>query len=269
MTYDGATTYTWDARNRLGAFGSTVFAYDSFGRRTQNASSNALVYDGMNAVQELSGTTVTANLLTGFGTDEIFTRTGSAGVRNLLRDALGSTLALTDSSGTLQTQYSYEPFGKATTSGVANNSTFQYTGRENDGTGLYYYRARYYNPTFERFISEDPLALGCGVTNQYCYANNNPVQLGDPSGLATVQVGGTVTVTVPFIGGSVQLSGGIRLRYRGRHRGVFDGWIWFRYWRQSDRRGWRRLLERSYHPRPRGSLHKCKYRRRPRRQCIC
>ena len=37
MTYDGATTYTWDARNRLSAFGSTTFAYDSFGRRTRNA----------------------------------------------------------------------------------------------------------------------------------------------------------------------------------------------------------------------------------------
>ena len=36
---------------------------------------------------------------------------------------------------------------------------FQYTGRENDATGLYYYRARYYSPTLRRFISEDPLGL--------------------------------------------------------------------------------------------------------------
>jgi len=81
--------------------------------------------------------------------DEIFTRTDSAGVRNFLGDALGSTVALTDSSGTVQTQYTYEPFGKTTASGQANSSTFQYTSRENDGTGLYYYRAKYYNPTLQ------------------------------------------------------------------------------------------------------------------------
>ncbi len=151
MTNDGATSYTWDARNRLSAFGTTTFTYDSFGRRTRNATGTAFLYDGVNAVQELSGSTVTANLLTG-GVDEIFTRTDSAGTRNFITDALGSTLALTDSSGTTQTQYTYEPFGKTTSSGASSTSTFQYTGRENDGTGLYYYRARYYNPTLGRFV---------------------------------------------------------------------------------------------------------------------
>jgi RHS repeat-associated protein len=181
MTYDGATTYTWDARNRLGAFGSTTFTYDSFGRRTQNATGISFLYDGANAVQELSGSTVSANLLTG-GVDEIFTRTDSAGTRNFLGDALGSTLALTDSTGTVQTQYSYEPFGKTTATGSASSSTFQYTGRENDGTGMYYYRARYYNPTLGRFISEDPAGLGGGDANFYVYAGNGPADYIDPSG---------------------------------------------------------------------------------------
>ena len=181
MTYDGATTYTWDARNRLGAFGSTTFAYDSFGRRTRNATGTAFLYDGANAVQELSGSTVTANLLTG-GVDEIFTRTDSAGTRNFLGDALGSTLALTDSTGTVQTQYSYEPFGKTTATGSASSSTFQYTGRENDGTGMYYYRARYYNPTLQRFISEDPLGFGGGDANLYAYVGNGPMDHTDPNG---------------------------------------------------------------------------------------
>jgi RHS repeat-associated protein len=181
MTYDGATTYTWDARNRLGAFGSTTFAYDSFGRRTRNATGIAFLYDGANAVQELSGSTVTANLLTG-GVDEIFTRADSAGTRNFLGDALGSTLALTDSTGTVQTQYSYEPFGKTTATGSASSSTFQYTGRENDGTGMYYYLARYYNPTLGRFISEDPAGFGGGDANFYVYAGNGPADYIDPSG---------------------------------------------------------------------------------------
>jgi hypothetical protein len=114
-----STTHTWNARNQLSSFGSTSFAYDAFGRRTQNAAGKAFLYDGANTVQELSGSTVTANLLTG-GVDEVFTRTDSAGARDLLTDALGSTLALTDSSGTVQTQYAYEPFGKTTSTGSSN-----------------------------------------------------------------------------------------------------------------------------------------------------
>ena len=115
LVNDGTTTYTWDARNQLAAFGSTAFAYDARGRRTRNAVGSSFLYDGANPVQELAGSSVTANLLTGLGVDESFTRTDSAGVRDFLTDALGSTVALTDSSGTVQTQY--EPFGKTTLNG--------------------------------------------------------------------------------------------------------------------------------------------------------
>jgi len=61
---------------------------------------------------------------------------------SFLTDMLGSTLGLTDLSGTLGTQYSYDPFGNVSSSGTANSNSYQYTGRETDGTGLYYYRAR-------------------------------------------------------------------------------------------------------------------------------
>jgi RHS repeat-associated protein len=218
MTYDGATTYTWDARNHLGAFGSTSFSYDTLGRRTRNASGTAFLYDGVNPAQELSGSTVTANLLTGLGVDEIFTRTDSAGTRNFLTDALGSTLALTDSAGTVQTQYTYEPFGKTTASGQANTSTFQYTGRENDGTGMYYYRARYYHPTLQRFISEDPLDF-LGGLNLYGYGLDSPVNLTDPLGQSTGNAG------ITFGGQSGPLSG------QGFGGIVYDnqgnwGWYW-------------------------------------------
>jgi RHS repeat-associated protein len=98
-------------------------------------------------------------------------------------DALGSTLALSDSTGTLQTQYTYEPFGNTTVSGSASGNRFQYTGRENDGTGLYYYRARYYDPAIGRFISEDPARLWGGSTNFYAYAYDNPISYSDPFGL--------------------------------------------------------------------------------------
>jgi hypothetical protein len=86
-------------------------------------------------VQELDGATPpnpTANLLTGLGIDEYFQRTDSAGARSFLTDNLGSTLALADSAGTIQTQYTYDPFGATTVGGAANANSYQFTGREND-----------------------------------------------------------------------------------------------------------------------------------------
>jgi RHS repeat-associated protein len=58
-----------------------------------------------------------------------------------------------------------------------------FTGRELDrSTGLYYYRARYYDPEIGRFLSEDPLGFEAGV-NFYAYVGNNPVNANDPMGL--------------------------------------------------------------------------------------
>lgn len=160
VTYkQGTTTYTWNARNQLTSISKTgftaSFTYDSFGRRagrTVNGTVTNYVYDGLNPVQEKNGAMVTANLLIGLGIDEFFTRTDGVGVRALLPDALGSTVALGDSIGTLQTQYTYEPFGFTTQTGAASTSSYKFTGREDDGTGLLSYRARYYSPRMGRSL---------------------------------------------------------------------------------------------------------------------
>lgn len=193
MTNDGSTGYTWDTRNQLASAGAVGFAYDTFGRRILNASGKSFLYDGPNTVQELTSSTPTANLLTG-GVDEIFRRTDAAGARDFLSDALGSTIGLADSSGTLQTHYSYEPFGNTTAGGTSSANTFQYTGRENDGTGLYYYRARYFNPTLQRFISEDPAEFSGGSINLHSYVGNSAPNFSDPSGecLPTALIGAGV-----------------------------------------------------------------------------
>jgi len=91
-------------------------------------------------------------------------------------------LALTSSAGAIQTSYAYDPYGNTTATGTLSYNSEQYTGRENDGKGLYYYRARYYSPAYGRFISEDPIGLGGGI-NTYGYAGNNPVQWSDALGL--------------------------------------------------------------------------------------
>jgi RHS repeat-associated protein len=202
---DGTNTYVWNARNQLASMNTSgeTFQYDPFGRRTAKAivsTSTSYLYDGANPVQELSGTTPTANLLTG-GIDEYFSRTDSAGARNFLTDALRSTLALTDSTGTIQTQYTFEPFGNTTASGASSTSSYQYTGRENDGTGVYYYRARYYSPSLQRFISEDPIGLNGGDVNFYAYVGDSPTNFRDARGLTrdcfTSSCGGLPTLPPP------------------------------------------------------------------------
>jgi RHS repeat-associated protein len=189
---DGSTnyTYTFDDRNHLASIsgGNTAsFVYDGLGRRVKKTVSGAItqfLYDRVNSVQELSGTgTPTANLLTGLGPDDRYVRAETATTRDFFTDALGSPLALTDTAGAVQTSYTYEPFGKASTSGASTTSSYQFTGRELDASGLMSFRARYYGSTYGRFLSEDPIGLG-GGTNFYVYPGNDPSDLRDPFGLA-------------------------------------------------------------------------------------
>jgi len=189
LTSDGVNTYSWNARNELVSISgpglTASFQYDASGHRinkSDNAISTSYLYDGVNIVQELSGATPTANTLTA-GVDKVMTRNDAAGTRVPLTDPLGSSVALVDDTGTLQTQYTYDPFGNTTTTGAASSNSSKYTGREDDGTGLYYYRARYYSPSLQRFISEDPIGFGGGDANLYAYVGNDPVNSGDPSGL--------------------------------------------------------------------------------------
>ncbi|MGH8397449.1 MAG: RHS repeat-associated core domain-containing protein [Gammaproteobacteria bacterium] len=187
LTTDGTNAYTWNTRNQLTGItgGSTAsFVYDALGRReskTIGGTATNFLYDGLNLEQELNGTTPTVNYLTGANIDEMFSRTDSTGTESYLTDNLGSTLALTSSSGAIQTSYTYEPYGNTTATGTSSTNSLQYTGRENDGTGLYYYRARYYSPGYGRFITEDPLGLAAGQ-NLYAYAGNNPINWVDPTG---------------------------------------------------------------------------------------
>ncbi|MGH7391695.1 MAG: RHS repeat-associated core domain-containing protein [Candidatus Rokuibacteriota bacterium] len=67
--------------------------------------------------------------------------------------------------------------------GATSEIRSQFSGRENDGTGIYYYRARYYHTRLQRFISEDPIRFEGGDVNLYSYVFNNPANFNVPLGL--------------------------------------------------------------------------------------
>jgi RHS repeat-associated protein len=141
------------------------------------------LFDGQNPVQELSNSAVVANLLTGLEIDEVFDRatTASGMTQFRLTDILGSAIALTSAIGDVEGETTYEPFGATMSQGVSSTYS-QFTARDNDETSLYYYRARYYSPELQRFISEDPIRFNGGV-NFFSYVNNDPVNYTDPKGL--------------------------------------------------------------------------------------
>jgi len=184
----GSDVYTWDVRNRLVKLtrpGLTVeLTYDPFGNRTSkkvNGTLTKFLLDRDSLVSEVTGAT-TVNTLQGPTLDQPLSRNG----RFFAPNELGSTTKLTDGAGGVVQTYDYSPFGETTPStGEAN--PFQYAGRENDNTGLYYNRARYYVPEWGRFMSEDPLGFEGGL-NRFTYADNNPLGATDPMGLSYAPV---------------------------------------------------------------------------------
>jgi RHS repeat-associated protein len=155
------------------------FTYDALDRRTSktvNRQTKAYHYAGSDLISETG-----AEYTFGPGIDEPLKRKSGQN-EYYLSDALGSVIGLADGTGAIKTRYNYSPFGKKQTTGIASSNPFAFTSREDDETGYYYYRARYYNPDQKRFISDDSLGFGGGDTNLQGYVGNNPIHATDPSG---------------------------------------------------------------------------------------
>jgi RHS repeat-associated protein len=102
-------------------------------------------------------------------------------------DALGSVIALSDEDGNTAVLYEYSVYGQVASSDPNHPNRFMFTGREFDSdTGLYYYRARYYNPEIGRFLQTDPIGYADGM-NAYRYCANNATSSTDPWGLDTTR----------------------------------------------------------------------------------
>jgi RHS repeat-associated protein len=143
------------------------------------------LYDGKTLLEEVDQTgNVLARYTQSKKIDEALAELRSGTASYYEADGLGSSTSLTNSAGTVAGTYTYDSFGLLTASSGTLINPFQYTGREADNeTGLYYYRARYYNPPIGRFLSEDPIEFK-GGTNFYAYVGNNPLNKRDPRGLS-------------------------------------------------------------------------------------
>ncbi|XOB63285.1 PAAR-like domain-containing protein [Campylobacterota bacterium DY0563] len=128
------------------------------------------------------------------------------------RDHQGSIIALTNQEGKVIESIIYdESYGKILQHKklVETYNPYCYTGREFDSHDLYYYRARYYDPTSQRFLSPDPIEFLSGDYNFYRYVGNDPVNFTDPSGLSGLRGFGSKTLFDAGFGGG--LGGGGRL----------------------------------------------------------
>lgn len=120
-----------------------------------------------------------------YGLDLISATDGGGNQEYYLYDGLGSTTELADGAGTVAKTYQYDVFGTLRGQTGSSPNEFTFTGEQMDSTGLQYLRARYYDPTIGRFLSQDPL----GVGHPYVYASDNPVRYVDPSGLCHEETG--------------------------------------------------------------------------------
>jgi RHS repeat-associated protein len=226
LTGDGTSAYTYDANGNTtrvsSAAGATIYAYDTRNRLTQvtlpdgTTSSSQYGSDG-NRIQTRTGaatvnylvdsagrlpnvvleTDAQGNVLASYtyGVGLISQRRG--GVDSFYgTDALGSVRLLTDSGGAVTDTYTYGSFGDLLGHTGTTVNSRMFTGEQLDSAaGLYYLRARYYNPTAGRFLTADSFA---GVTfdprthNRYAYALDNPINNTDPLGLYSPGDGGAI-----------------------------------------------------------------------------
>ncbi len=150
--------------------------------------------------------------------DEVFARladdqqTGQLELSWYLADRLGSVRQQVQTDGTILNEINYDSFGNVVTeTNPAEGDRFKYTGREYDDlTGLYYYRARWYDARTGKFLSEDPLGFAAGDYNLSRYVLNNPVNAVDPSG--------EIIVTAIVVGGLI----GLNIYVWGKNARVMD-----------------------------------------------
>jgi RHS repeat-associated protein len=188
LTAQGTKTYEWDAADRLvrvrdGGVEVASFGYDGFSRRvkkTAGGMTRSYVHDGPDILEERVAESVDQRHVHGPAIDNPLATVSGGAAAYYLTDHLGSIVQTTNAAAQVTATRRYDLFGNLLVGGAT--SGYAFTGREWDAeTGLYYYRARYYEPALGRFISADSAGFVDGP-NLYAYVLNTPTKYVDPSG---------------------------------------------------------------------------------------
>jgi RHS repeat-associated protein len=188
----GITRYTWSDANRLTSItapdGTTsTYRYDALGRRLEvndNGAIRRFAYSGWNLSSEFDGTNaLRATYVAGLFPDSVYEIVRDGTRYYPLFDGVGSVTTLSDATGASVGRVRYSAFGVPQSSGVTENAV-SFTGHQFDAaTGLVYARARYYDPTLGRFLSQDPEP----AINPYAYVFDAPLESTDPTGRSTAE----------------------------------------------------------------------------------
>lgn len=198
----GATTFSYDAAGHQ-LTGDTTSAWDSFGRLsgvggqavTNLAPTNGeLTGHGPTRFQndllglariDSIGSSDTTSIQRDPQTGRPVSQITNGEKRFYLQDHLGSTTALTTPSGTVARSYTYDPDGNTSSTGTGPEASLRFAaGHAIDGTGLYHFGARYYDPRTARWTQADPIQQLSSLTERpgYGYAAGDPINGADPSG---------------------------------------------------------------------------------------
>lgn len=205
-------TFNYNATDRLTTVqlpdGRTAtYTYDPFGRRIKKqvgSETTLYVYADEGLIGEYTETGVTKKTYGWrpngiWGTNPLFQAEGGS-YYFYHNDHLGTPQSMTDMSGDIVWESTYEAFGKATVapeSTVVNNLRFpgQYWDEE---TNLHYNWNRYYDPGVGGYLHLDPIGFKGGSVNKYSYSHRNPIVISDNTGL----IGG-VDDAVFVVGGAL------------------------------------------------------------------
>ncbi len=186
MKFDGVRMIDYDYDNMpqaiLSSLGTTTFVYDGAGARVKKTGLyGEMVYIGK--LYECREGSCSKHIYAGGG--RLAIKSGGE-TFYYHQDYLGSSKVITSDTGENMEQVYYDPFGATSADVGAARVSHKYTSQEFDvETGLYYYNARYYNPTLGKFTSPDTIVPDPSYSqafNRYSYVLNNPMIYTDPSG---------------------------------------------------------------------------------------